>query len=58
MNLLLKIVVISAPIAIAVLNGANYEGANIMQPDHLDEAVSSVGSLVTALAAYLLLFRR
>jgi hypothetical protein len=57
MNLILKIVVIATPVALAVLNGANYDGANIMQPD-MDEAVSAVGSAVTALAAYLLLFKR
>jgi hypothetical protein len=57
MNLIARIVVIGAPLIITALNGANYEGAGILQPD-MDEAVSSVLGLITAVAAMIALTRK
>jgi hypothetical protein len=57
MNRIAKIVMIGAPIIITALNAANYEGAGILQPD-MDEAVSSILGLITAVAGMIALTRK
>jgi hypothetical protein len=57
MNRIAKIVMIGTPIIITALNAANYEGAGILQPD-MDEAVSSILGLITAVAGMIALTRK
>jgi hypothetical protein len=56
MKLIAKIVMIGTPLIIA-LNAANYEGANILQPE-MDEAVSSILGLITMVAGMVVLTKR
>jgi hypothetical protein len=57
MKLIAKIVMIGTPLIITALNAANYEGANILQPD-MDEAVSSILGLITMIAGMVVLTKR
>jgi hypothetical protein len=57
MNRIAKIVMIGTPIIITALNAANYEGAGILQPE-MDEAVSSILGLITAVAGMIALTRK
>jgi hypothetical protein len=57
MKLIAKIVMIGTPLIITALNAANYEGANILQPE-MDEAVSSILGLITMVAGMVVLTKR